>query len=364
MIREIICGRNLSGKSDRLANLVRKATSDGPERAMGGAVINSTPTSNFSGLSPTVHSEIELLSTSHDATKWALHTLTDLGFSHCIDRNPFDCSGGEQMVVAIIAALASPMHTLGVDGAMEQLSPSTREALLSIMAQSPVDVFIVDNRAGEWRGQETITDIGGTGSTAFMCDSKEASRQDFAVSIQNLSFRYSRKAPVFSDLNLEFKSGVFYKLSGPNGVGKSTLAKLITGLIKPRAGQVLVNHEAVKPWKTPGKFASYHFQNPDLQIFSNTIAQQIGAMDRAEAALADLSFSSSDHPLDLPFAMRKRLAIYNALERAAPFLILDEPTLGQDDTYVEWLATQVDGRTGFVITHSKHFGSFPEINLN
>ncbi|MDR0926611.1 MAG: ATP-binding cassette domain-containing protein [Ignavibacteria bacterium] len=56
------------------------------------------------------------------------------------------------------------------------------------------------------------------------------------ISIQNLNFKYNRKNSVFSDITLNIAQGNIYGLLGENGVGKTTLLRLISGLLFPDSG--------------------------------------------------------------------------------------------------------------------------------
>ena len=61
------------------------------------------------------------------------------------------------------------------------------------------------------------------------------------ISINNLDFNY-QKTKVFKDLNITFEKGKIYGLLGENGVGKTTLLKLICGLQKPTKGSCIVDN--------------------------------------------------------------------------------------------------------------------------
>lgn len=61
------------------------------------------------------------------------------------------------------------------------------------------------------------------------------------INIQNLSFHYKKKSPLFNNFSLEVESGRIVGLLGKNGAGKSTLLHLISGLIQPKAGKINVN---------------------------------------------------------------------------------------------------------------------------
>ena len=61
------------------------------------------------------------------------------------------------------------------------------------------------------------------------------------ITINNLDFHYDDDDRVFSSLTLSIPKGAYYILSGPNGIGKSTLLKLIAGIVKPEKGTVRVS---------------------------------------------------------------------------------------------------------------------------
>ena len=61
------------------------------------------------------------------------------------------------------------------------------------------------------------------------------------INIQNLSFHYKKKSPLFNNFSLEIESGRIVGLLGKNGAGKSTLLNLIAGLIQPKQGSINVN---------------------------------------------------------------------------------------------------------------------------
>jgi energy-coupling factor transport system ATP-binding protein len=165
---------------------------------------------------------------------------------------------------------------------------------------------------------------------------------------------------------MKFKAGGHYLLSGPNGVGKSTLSKILCGLLRPTSGEIRVNTKPVQPWREPGRFVSYAFQDPDLQLFANRVSKQLASAKRPEAVARwfGLDQHLSEHPLDLPFVLRKRLAIGAALGREKGLSILDEPTLGQDSRSVAEGRGYLSGATTIVISHSALYSHFERIELH
>src|SRR6185437_14866051 len=108
------------------------------------------PAESFSGLAATVLAELQLAAADASALAAARRLLEALDFGYVLDLNPFCLSGGEQVVAAIVAALALRPARLAIDGALEQLAADTRGALLDQLAKLDGCALIVDNRFAEW----------------------------------------------------------------------------------------------------------------------------------------------------------------------------------------------------------------------
>jgi energy-coupling factor transport system ATP-binding protein len=303
-----------------------------------------------------------------EALTKAHSVLNDLGFSYCANQNPFTLSGGEQVVVAVLAAIACRPTRLAIDGALEQLSSATRAELLAYLTTLDLEVMITDNRLDEWGAEpaeimQSAPDVPRMRSNSgfnIACDSS-------GIEIINLSHQYSKDRYIFKNLNLSLKPDIMYQLTGPNGCGKTTLSKILCGLIKPVSGEIRINGHVVQPWKCPGKHISLHFQAPDYQLFATSVKQQLRRARDYNSTLACFDFASiaDEHPLDLPFVLKKRVALATALCREFNFLILDEPTLGQDNLFSKELKGLIKRKvSGFVISHSCLFEDIPQIQLD
>ena len=98
------------------------------------------------------------------------------------------------------------------------------------------------------------------------------------IKIENLSFKYKEGEYILKDINLEIKQGQSIALVGKNGSGKSTLAKLISGIIKPTKGLVMVdeiNTKDKKEYINLRKKIGVVFQNPENQILFNNIDDEL-----------------------------------------------------------------------------------------
>ncbi|BBL68417.1 ATP-binding cassette domain-containing protein [Methanoculleus chikugoensis] len=133
---------------------------------------------------------------------------------------------------------------------------------------------------------------------------------------------------------------------GPNGAGKSTLFKHFNGILKPTSGEVLIRGEPItnENVREVRKFVGIVFQNPDDQIFSPTVEQDIAfgpinlgldeatVAHRVEEALRLLGIEGLRErvPHHLSGGEKKRVAIAGILAMEPQVLVLDEPTAGLD----------------------------------
>ena len=166
------------------------------------------------------------------------------------------------------------------------------------------------------------------------------------LDIQQVSFAYPGHAPALKEVSLTVAAGDFIGLAGRNGSGKTTLTRIMVGLAKPVSGQVLLDGRNTLQ-SGPAVIAraiGYVFQNPDRQIFRDTVAQEVAfgpeQMDWSDnermQAVADalrmtgLESVAAAYPRGLTRSFRQRIAIASALALKPRLLILDEPTSGQD----------------------------------
>lgn len=158
---------------------------------------------------------------------------------------------------------------------------------------------------------------------------------------------------VLKDITLSIASGEVVGLIGRSGVGKSTLARCLTGLEKPDAGEVFLGGERIKPgrgrarqhiqylWQDSAQSLSPYLsaQNAVLETFSGfCIGSKSERQDRAAALLSSLGLSQTvadRRPHALSGGQCQRVALARALAAEPEVLILDEPLSSLD------LATQV-----------------------
>lgn len=365
MTPTVLEGPNFSGRTARLRQWAGLPGGPGPEPACNGAAfIGLDPTGNLSGLASTVLAEFELVGADPRAVRAAKDALETLGFGRCLKRNPFTLSGGEQVIVAVLAALASRPTRMAIDCALEQLSPTARTNLLAHLAGQDVEFMIADNRLSEWFSGQTTRCVGASNAPRLRPDMfKPAAAMAATVELVDLSFAYIKRQPVFEGLNITLEPGQLHLLRGANGSGKSTLCKILAGLLKPSSGEIRLDGKPIQPWKRPGSLTRYHYQDPDLQLFAMRVFEQLPPSLEDLAVALGLDQLLNEHPLDLPYVLRKRLAIGCAIAGGAPLVALDEPTLAQDNVAAGAIRQMAQCLSGVVISHSNVFHGSPEIRL-
>lgn len=158
------------------------------------------------------------------------------------------------------------------------------------------------------------------------------------IDIKNFSFSYT-KTQVFDNINLQFQKGAIYGLLGENGVGKTTLLKAISGLLKPTAGSCTVD-EQVSFDRQP-EFLQNIFLLPDEvplpdsatpEKFFNDLApfypKQSGEM--LQHLAGELKVDISRKFKEMSFGQQKKSLLACTMALNTDYLLLDEPTNGLD----------------------------------
>ena len=162
------------------------------------------------------------------------------------------------------------------------------------------------------------------------------------ISIKNLSKAYGAEKAV-DDLNLTIQKGEFYGFLGPNGAGKTTTIRMITGILEPDEGEILVDgfqvHEKEHVAKIIGVVPEgrgfYEWMTADeyLSFFANLYdVPEDTHSDLIDSLLTEVDLAKRRHSKIGTYSrgMRQRLGLARALINSPQLLILDEPTLGLD----------------------------------
>ncbi|RDW18674.1 zinc ABC transporter ATP-binding protein [Oceanobacillus arenosus] len=168
------------------------------------------------------------------------------------------------------------------------------------------------------------------------------------ISMENISYGYDRKT-VLDHISFEIPRGSFMGLIGPNGGGKTTLIKLILGLLKPDKGSIKLFGEPIDKFKDRNKigFVSQKanafnrgFPATVFEVVSTGLTAKVGYFkffnhkDKAKILQAIEQVDMLDYAYrnigDLSGGQQQRIFIARSLVNDPELLILDEPTVGID----------------------------------
>ncbi len=164
------------------------------------------------------------------------------------------------------------------------------------------------------------------------------------IEFRDVSASYDGELPILRNVNFTVADGDFVAFVGTNGAGKSTTMRLINGLLKPSAGEVLIDGVPTTSLRTSELAAKvgFLFQNPDRQICCNTVREELlfgfaaqgraGAQAEAkvDAMIDRFGFNADDEPFLLNRGTRQLLALASIIVLEPPVVVLDEPTTGLD----------------------------------
>ncbi|MFU0464679.1 ABC transporter ATP-binding protein [Gardnerella vaginalis] len=181
--------------------------------------------------------------------------------------------------------------------------------------------------------------------------SKQVSKQNSSpcLSLKNVSFSYPSGVNALKDVSFEAYAGELVTLVGRNGAGKTTVTKLINGLLKASSGSIFIDGKDTSNMKISqiAHYVSTLFQNPDRQLCKDTVLEEVAfscillgesvkdANDHAMQVIKKLNLNPSASPFMLSRGQRQMVALAATVVTNPKILVLDEPTCGLD--YMECL---------------------------
>lgn len=186
------------------------------------------------------------------------------------------------------------------------------------------------------------------------------------IKIENISYGYKPKQPIFNDISLEVGSGI-YGLLGENGVGKTTLIHLICGLLFPWKGECKIDN-CNSAQRSPELLSHYFFLPEEMQMPTESIYQFAAhhsvfyphfSRKEFEQNLEELHIDGKQKLSAVSYGQQKKAMLAYALALHTPLTLLDEPTNGLDITSRQALKRIIsrsvdDESTLLISTHQAH----------
>lgn len=305
--------------------------------------------------------------------------LAFVGMQGFEDRDLERLSGGQKQKIAIASVLVTKPSILLLDEPTANLDPESRRQIFNLIVriarEENITVVIVEHNILEIMDEvDRFIALDKDGNVILDCDGgseeelawrnknqhmpaipeHEPTRIDEpVVQIRNLSFAYpipgkkhQKGKQILSNLSLDIYKQDFLAIVGENGVGKSTLMKLLFKVNQPDSGDISVFGKSLKAYSTK---ELYHqmglvFQNPENQFITNTVYDEMmfslkrvkisqGEKEsRVQSMLEQfhLEPAKEKSPFVLSQGQKRRLSVASMLLTNQKILFLDEPTYGQD----------------------------------
>jgi energy-coupling factor transport system ATP-binding protein len=302
--------------------------------------------------------------------------LAAVGSEHLAGRRVTELSGGELQRICLASALALEPRLLLLDEPTSQLDHEGAEAFLERALGNGSSVVLSEQRpASALRHADRVVflehgrialDAPRDEALAWLAEHRPAwirqpsndflrAGRETLCRASGVSFAYGDGPRVLDGASLELGRGEIVALTGPNGCGKTTLAKLAAGLLEPQAGSVERAGSAAFLLQDPGRYLVRERTDDEVALG--------GSMTEARRTLAAVGLAGYEarHPRDLSSGERERLALATVLVGDPDLLVLDEPTRGIDPErkleLAALLRAQAGARATLVVTHDRSFAS-------
>lgn len=359
-------------------------------------------------------------------------SLDAVNISRLRDKTIHELSGGQKQKVAIASALATHPEVLLLDEPTSELDPGSAESVLNVIEkindELGLTIILVEHRlervihhvdrmlmidsgkilydgsprklksnnVKDWKvGMPPVTrlalnfekeminngmpltvkearlslkEVLTNPKNKVTWEKKESSKK-VTLSMDKVFFSYDGEKDVLKDISFNVFEGDMITLMGKNASGKTTLVKLMNGLIKPRKGKILLFGKKISdyPLEELIQKVGIVFQDPNLHLFNDTVQKEVEFVLRNLKVDENLIKKKTEgilkyfkiyqyknsYPHDLSGGERQRVALASVLVSDPEILILDEPTRGMDYYLKRELISYLreKAKTVIMITH-------------
>lgn len=191
------------------------------------------------------------------------------------------------------------------------------------------------------------------------------------IRIENVTYRYKKGKDILKKINLKIQDKETVVIMGKNGSGKSTLGKLVSGIMKPKEGRILIDDLDISKKENKEeirKKVGIVFQNPENQIIFNNIEdevsfalkdlekEEIKKRIKTSLKIVDMEDKRKEDLYELSLGQKQRIIISEVLAKQPQYIVFDEPTTmidskGKEKIYQIVKKLKKDGYTIIYITN-------------
>ena len=296
-----------------------------------------------------------------DMPERVVAALQAVGLEKPLDYPVDKLSMGQKYRLLIAALLVMKPLLLILDEPGAQLDPEGLELLrecLRRLKQDGVSIILCEHRPDSLLSEiDTFLQLDGSGRLAegryqgekFAPSSPPFStitEKETVLRVQDLSFIGVGDQPVWSQVAFTVDRGRRFSVTGMNGTGKTTLLRCLAGFLSPQQGEIEILGGAPDAYRLRGRLGCL-FQNPQKQIFENTVGEEIAfplkrfgllngtVEERVAEALAACGISHliEQSPHKLSYGQKHLVALASVLAPRPELLLLDDPLAGLDDDH-------------------------------
>ncbi len=319
-----------------------------------------------------------------------------LRLNNLLESNPQKLSEGQKQKVAIACSLTSNPEIIIADEPLANLDTINKKVICSLLAElnregktiivSTHDIShyldvatrIIEIEEGKIVRETTIKkermnlkEIKSTQENEELKGIKKGQSltQKSILAVKNLEFKFPEGFSI-NNISFSLNEGEVVGIIGDNGSGKTTVAKLLCGILKPNSGSIKIKGKEFKDlsWEEKAKCVSMVFQNPEIQFFEDRVHQEIELVKESlgiDSKGSDIEILleksglvkyKDQNPHSLSHGEKRRLAFIAATYHDPDIIIIDEITNGLDKANKEWLVNKIcdlrnESKTVIIISH-------------
>ena len=323
------------------------------------------------------------------------NTINELDIENLKNRNVFELSGGEKQILAVASVYATNpeiyvfdepsanIDECGIEKMREMLIKLKEQGKTIIISEhrlyflvdlidkaiyledgkvkhifSNTEFSLIDNKMRKGMGLRAFTK---KDNIDFVNPIEFHKTDEFVIS--NLNYRNNHKC-VLKNMNISANKGDIIAITGKNGQGKTTLMKIICGLLKENAGTISYNGSLYK-YKKRRTLCYMVMQDVIHQLFSESLMDEFTLFDSSvdkeqiDSILTKLELikMKNRHPMCLSGGQMQRLAVAVGMLMNREIIILDEPTSGLDYLNMMQISEVIKefskNKIVFIVTHDK-----------